>query len=153
MWSGLGPLPNSQRELKVYGINFRVSVLHVTFVTYPFMLSTVTRCTRQIRWPCYQKIIPHRAQNITRNTQKWHAHSRKYSQLPERNIVGVRNESSESTDGQMNFWLGLGVYAGFCSIICSCGSWFSILLSPWEDTTCRRAGWVSPKVVRILTLS
>ena len=58
-----------------------------------FMLSTVTRCARKTRWPCYQN-IPHRAQNLTKNTQKWHAHSRKYSQLPERNVVGVRNESS-----------------------------------------------------------
>lgn len=111
------------------------------------MLSTVARCAgcaRQIRWPCYQK-IPHRVQNLSKNTQKWHAHSRKYSQLPERNVVGVRNESLKSTDGQMNFWLGLGIDADFCSFICSCGSWFSILLAPWEDTTCWRAGWVSPK--------
>ena len=107
-------------------------------------ISTVARCARQIRWPCYSN-IPHRAQNLAKNTQKWHAHSRNYSQVPERNVVGVRNESSKSTDGQMNFWLGLGIYADFCSFVHSCGSWFSILLSPWEDTTCWRAGWVITK--------
>ena len=65
------------------------------------MLSTVARCARQIRWPssCYQKISL-RAQNLTKNPQKRDTYTRKYSQLPERNVVGVRNESSKSTDGQ-----------------------------------------------------
>ena len=71
------------------------------------MLSTVARCARlqarQIRCPssCCQN-IPLRAQTLTKKkTQKWHVHTRKYSQLRrERNVVGVRNESSKSTDGQ-----------------------------------------------------
>ena len=62
------------------------------------------RSARQIRWPCYQK-IPHRVQNLTKSTQQWHAHSRRYSQLPDRNIVGVRNESpSNQWDWNSLFW-------------------------------------------------
>ena len=70
------------------------------------MLLTVARCARQIRWPCYQR-IPHKAQNFTtKNLQKRHAHGWKSYQVPERNIVGVRNEPPQSqTDGQMKFLL------------------------------------------------